>query len=123
MYFCANTGGLHSSGAGKGHPHNRGSEGSRRHDARNPRSGPCICVRVVCACSLCVFIHVRGVLTCGEVIHHVAVLQEKDALLIKYARDGCTGGVLMALKAGANVNHKDSVWECVSTLRVYVYRG
>ena len=53
----------------------------------------------------------------------MAVLQEKDALLIKYARNGCTGGVFMALQAGANVNHKDSVWECVSTLRVYVYRG
>jgi ankyrin repeat protein len=37
--------------------------------------------------------------------------QNKNQLLIKYAKKGCTGGVLMTLQVGANVNHKDSYSE------------
>ena len=37
--------------------------------------------------------------------------QNKNQLLIKYAKRGCTGGVLMTLQVGANVNHKDSYSE------------
>ena len=40
--------------------------------------------------------------------------QRKDALLIEYAEKGCPGGVLMALKAGSNVNHKNSPRSCPS---------
>ena len=82
----------------------------------------CVCV---CVC-VCVYIHTfihiyiiyihtytythththeRG-LTC---VHHVVVLQEKNDLLIEYAKQGATGGLLMALQAGADVNHKDGV--------------
>ena len=32
--------------------------------------------------------------------------QEKNDLLIEYAKKGATGGLLMALQAGADVNHK-----------------
>ena len=84
----------------------------------------CVCVCVfVC---VCVYIHIyiiyihtytyththththeRG-LTC---VHHVVVLQEeeKNDLLFQYAKKGATGGALMALQAGADVNHKDMV--------------
>ena len=77
----------------------------------------------------------RVVLTCGEVIHHllrgvaegrspanvflmcslcvlnrhVVELQKKDHLLLAYAKKGYAGGVLIALQAGANVNHRYSV--------------
>jgi ankyrin repeat protein len=34
-------------------------------------------------------------------------LLKKNDLLIEYAQKGATGGVLMALQAGADVNHKD----------------
>ena len=33
--------------------------------------------------------------------------EKKNTLLLEYARKGLTGGVLMALQAGADVNHKD----------------
>jgi len=33
--------------------------------------------------------------------------KEKNGLLLEYAKKGLTGGVLMALQAGADVNHKD----------------
>jgi hypothetical protein len=33
--------------------------------------------------------------------------EKKNDLLIEYAKKGATGGVLMALQAGADVNHKD----------------
>ena len=49
--------------------------------------------------------HERG-LTC---VHHVVLLQKKNDLLIEYAKKGATGGALMALQAGADVNHKDRV--------------
>ena len=49
--------------------------------------------------------HERG-LTC---VHHVVVLQEKNDLLIEYAKKGLAGGLLMALQAGADANHKDKV--------------
>ena len=35
--------------------------------------------------------------------------KEKNTLLFEYAEKGLTGGVLMALQAGADVNHKDWV--------------
>jgi len=54
----------------------------------------------MCVC-VCVYIHVRG-LTCA---HLVVVLQKKNAALHEYAKKGLTGGVLMALQAGAHVNH------------------
>ena len=49
--------------------------------------------------------HLRG-LTC---VHHVVVLQEKNDVLTEYAKKGLAGGLLMALQAGADVNHKDKV--------------
>ena len=49
--------------------------------------------------------HLRG-LTC---VHHVVVLQEKNDVLIEYAKKGLAGGLLMALQAGADANHKDGV--------------
>ena len=49
--------------------------------------------------------HERG-LTC---VHHVVVLQKKNDLLIEYAKKGLAGGLLMALQAGADANHKDKV--------------
>ena len=49
--------------------------------------------------------HERG-LTC---VHHVVVLQKKNDLLIEYVKKGLAGGLLMALQAGADVNHKDGV--------------
>jgi len=39
----------------------------------------------------------------------VVVLQKKNDLLIEYAKKGATGGALMALQAGADVNHEDEV--------------
>jgi len=58
---------------------------------------------------VCIYIHththVRG-LTC---VHHVVVLQKKNGNLLEYAKKGLTGGILMALKAGADVNHEDEV--------------
>jgi hypothetical protein len=41
----------------------------------------------------------------------VVVLQEeeKNDLLFQYAKKGATGGALMALQAGADVNHKGEV--------------
>jgi ankyrin repeat protein len=33
--------------------------------------------------------------------------QKKNDLLIEYAQKGLAGGLLMALQAGADVNHKD----------------
>jgi hypothetical protein len=39
----------------------------------------------------------------------VVVLQKKNDLLIEYAQKGLAGGALMALQAGADVNHKDKV--------------
>jgi hypothetical protein len=39
----------------------------------------------------------------------VVVLQEKNDLLIEYAKKGLAGGLLMALQAGADANHKDKV--------------
>jgi len=33
--------------------------------------------------------------------------KEKNTLLFEYAEKGLTGGVLMALQAGADANHKD----------------
>ena len=35
--------------------------------------------------------------------------EEKNTLLLEYAKKGLTGGVLMALQAGADANHKDVV--------------
>ena len=35
--------------------------------------------------------------------------EKKNDLLIEYAEKGATGGALMALQAGADVNHKDRV--------------
>ena len=37
------------------------------------------------------------------------IIKKKNHLLIEYARKGATGGALMALQAGADVNHKDLV--------------
>ncbi len=53
--------------------------------------------------------HTIEVLKAGGATIPEIPYQEKDALLMKYAEEGCAGGVLIALKAGANVNHKDSV--------------
>jgi hypothetical protein len=39
----------------------------------------------------------------------VVVLQKKNGNLLEYAKKGLTGGILMALKAGADVNHEDEV--------------
>jgi hypothetical protein len=39
----------------------------------------------------------------------VVVLQKKNDLLLEYAKKGATGGALMALQAGADVNHEDKV--------------
>jgi hypothetical protein len=60
-----------------------------------------ICVYI----ELYINIYARG-LTC---VHHVVVLQKKNAALRHYAQQGLTGGVLMALQAGANVDDKDGV--------------
>ena len=35
--------------------------------------------------------------------------QEKNDVLIEYAKNGLAGGLLMALQAGADANHKDKV--------------
>ena len=53
--------------------------------------------------------HTIEVLKAGGATMPKILDQERDALLMKYAEEGCAGGVLMALKAGATVNHKDSV--------------
>ncbi len=66
---------------------------------------------------MCVYIYirVRG-LTC---VLHVVVLQKKNTLLLEYAGKGVSGGVLMALQVGANVNHKNKVYTC--SICAYAY--
>ncbi len=69
----------------------------------------CVCVYIYIHTYTYTYTHTheRG-LTC---VHHVVVLQKKkkNDLLIEYAKKGATGGALMALQAGADVNHKDGV--------------
>ncbi len=67
-------------------------------------------------CIFLVLVHLAGwvwALRCGfntfNCIHHVVVLQEKNDVLIEYAKKGLAGGLLMALQAGADANHKDKV--------------
>ena len=70
----------------------------------------CVCV---CVLYIYIYIHIythththeRGLTS----VHHAVVLQERDDLLIEYAEKGLAGGALMALQAGADVNHKDKV--------------
>ncbi len=52
VYSYVLSGGLHSRRLGTKRPDDRSSQGSGRHDARIPRGGPCISVRVACLCHI-----------------------------------------------------------------------
>jgi len=52
VYSCVLSGGQHSRRLGTKRPDDRSSQGSGRHDARIPRGGPCISVRVACLCHI-----------------------------------------------------------------------
>ncbi len=60
----------------------------------------CVCVYIY------IYIYIARGLTC---VHHAVVLQKKNAALYRHAQQGLPGGVLMAIKAGADVHHKDWV--------------
>ena len=47
--------------------------------------------------------------------------KEKNGLLLEYAKKGLTGGVLMALQAGADANHKDRSSD--TALHIAAYNG
>jgi ankyrin repeat protein len=49
--------------------------------------------------------------------------KKKNDLLIEYAKKGATGGALMALQAGADVNHKDTSFLSWTALQYAAYSG